>query len=81
MKVNVVGTREQNGTGKDGSKYSYVELHTIFKNGRVLGQAVEIIKVYSNSGFESIARQIKAGMDIDVDRDSRGYLVGLDICK
>ena len=81
MKSKLLGVRRVQGVAKDtGKPYGYVELHTSYSVSRVSGEAVDKFRVYDNSGFD-VVQNVRPGMMIDVDRDSDGNLIGLEICK
>lgn len=76
MKVLVVGKEHASGKSKKtGKDFSNTVVHVSFKKNRVEGQAVDIVWLDPASyPLESI----KVGGTYDVDRDSRGFVIGFE---
>lgn len=77
MKVVVLGKEHASGTSKKtGNPFDNTVVHVSFKKNRCEGQGVDSIwldaKAYP-------VESIQIGKSYDVDRDSRGYVVGFDL--
>lgn len=76
MKVRVVGKESASGTSKKtGKAFAATIAHVSFKKTRCEGNAVE--SVWLDPTDYPIA-DIVVGKDYNLDRDSRGFVIGFD---
>ena len=76
MKVRVVGKESVSGTSKKtGKAFAATIVHLSFKKARCEGSAVE--SVWLDPADCPVA-DIVVGKDYNLDRDSRGYVIGFD---
>ena len=74
MKVRVIGKEFASGTSrKTGKDFAANIVHISFPKARVEGQAVE--SVWLNS-IDYPLEKIAVGKDYNLDRDSRGFVIG-----
>lgn len=79
MKYNVYGVKKVNYTSKRTNlPVKGVELHCVFKDADVWGNAVSPIYVSENLGVDIIAA-IKPGDVVDISYNNRGYVAGVEI--
>lgn len=77
MKVTVLGKEFASGVSKkSGKDFASTVVHVSFKKNKVDGQAVDSVWLDPISYPVS---DIKVGATYDVDRDSRGFVVGFDL--
>lgn len=78
MKVMVVGKESASGTSrKSGKAFAATIAHVSFKKARCEGQAVESVWL---DPVEHPAESIVVGKTYNLDRDSRGFVIGFDAC-
>lgn len=79
MKVMVVGKEHAGGTSrKTGKVFSNTLVHVSYKKPRVDGVAVETIWL-DETAYPLDSVQV--GKTYDLDRDSRGYVIGFDLAR
>lgn len=79
MKCVVLGKEFASGTSKKtGKDFAATVVHVSFKKNKVDGQAVDSIWL---DPISYPASSISVGGTYDVDRDSRGFVVGFDVVK
>lgn len=78
MKVELVGIQnfsyKQKTTGK---QMTVCILHTVHGHNSVIGRVVEQIRVYEGSYSYPLCAQLKPDAWLDVDFDSRGFVVDI----
>ena len=79
MKAVVLGKEYASGTSKkSGKDFAATVVHVSFKKNKVEGQAVD--SVWLDPASYPLA-DIKIGATYDVDRDSRGFVIGFDLVR
>lgn len=78
MKVTVLGVQTVDYIKKSGEPCKGVTLHTVFKDGQVVGDAVETVFINDNLGI-ACAYDVKPGMEVNLEYNRRGYLADLSI--
>jgi len=77
MKVRVVGKEFASGTSrKTGKAFASTIAHIVFPKTRCEGQAVESIWLNPE---DYPVEKIVVGKDYNLDRDSRGFVIGFDL--
>lgn len=80
MKVNLIGTQSFTYNRKsDGKPVSMCVLHTTHPRNGVVGISVEEVRVYAGSACFDQASNLVPPCELDVDFDSRGFVVGLTV--
>lgn len=81
MKVTVLGIQGVDFPSRDtGEQVKGVKLHVKYKDSYVTGEAASNIFVRDNLGISCLS-DIKPGMLIEVDYNSRGRVCDISICK
>ena len=80
MRMKVVGVQKVDYVKKNGEPCKGVTLHTVFKDGQVVGECVDQMFVNDNLGIGCVY-DIQPGMEIDVEFNRRGYVADVAIAE
>ena len=79
MKAVVLGKEYASGTAKKtGKPFAATVVHVSFKKNKVEGQAVDSVWL---DPVSYPVESILVGKTYDIDRDSRGFVVGFDLAR